>query len=157
MNSIYLIIMDMQSANIKLSNIIDFLQAEKYEIKANEGKDTDPYCVILIYDSESVPDAVYYRDYGYGLRYFQTLQEAMSWVGIIFCGGMYTSVGLFRNQDNITKQYIINMDHFIPRGGEPSGDDICVGQLKVLNAQDSEIRINSGLWRTGTNLGKFQY
>ena len=100
-----------------LGEVLEFCKVEGYQCVDNRYAN-EKFVVVTIPDGETFPDAQYYRDYGYCIVGYHNIDEAMSQVGCVFCGGLYTAIALFKNGKNITKKSIINMCHDVPNGNE---------------------------------------
>ena len=113
--------MDISSGTLK--EALEFMKNEQYILLENVQDLTDlpknyDYTLIDVYDIETNPDAKNYAEYGYSIQKFKTLDDAMDVIGCIACGGLYTAVGLYYKNINITKK-IRNMIHYVPLGKTP--------------------------------------
>ncbi len=123
----------MNSKDFTFDEVVNFLNKEGYKMEYHikeqyvdeyleESKNYSYKLIILddiynVYDSKRV---VYYNQLNYTIIKFETLDDMMSDVGCIFCGGMYTSICIFEGNVNITKENIdtSNVTTYIPFGNE---------------------------------------
>lgn len=83
-----------------------------------DGEGTGEYCFLYVSDDHDGHNLHYCSEYYYCRNYYHDIGDMMSDVGVIFCGGMYTAVGIFHHGQPITKENITNMNHIVPLGSK---------------------------------------
>lgn len=97
--------------------VIEWLAENNYNLREESEQTFGDYSLILIYDSECVENAVFYRDLGYIIWYSDDFNEIMNHLGGIGCGGHYIAVGIFHLEKNITKEHSA-LSSWCPRGDD---------------------------------------
>jgi hypothetical protein len=85
------------------------------------------YAVLCVCDSSK--DEIYLYECGYILEYYDDIDDAMSYIGCIFCGGVYTAIGLYDNGMPIANEYLDNISFTVPNGNtkiQSSEEDDCI-------------------------------
>lgn len=75
------------------------------------------YCLLYVTEPE---DSQYYRDSEYVVSYYKDLDTMLNMVGILFCGGNYTAIGIFNKGKPISKETIRNISFMVPVGSTES-------------------------------------
>lgn len=84
----------------------------------NGAQNSGEYCFLYVSDDYYGHNLRYCREYYYCLNYYDDMCSMMGDVGVIFCGGMYTAIGIFHHGQPITKEHIRNMGHSVPLGSQ---------------------------------------
>lgn len=105
------------------ADVITFLDKEGYiGNNVTYVDETGPYVVICLNESQyynnSDDDDIAVKDSGYTICKHITHSNLMSYVGCIHCGGEYTAIGIFYNNENITKKFVVNMKYFAPKNNK---------------------------------------
>lgn len=104
-----------------LSDALKWLDTEQYkeslDLKMTATTEAGgDYCFLYVSDDYNCNNLNYCHEYYYTLDYYNEVESMMDDVGIIFCGGMYTAVGIFHKGLPISTEYLCHMNHVVPPG-----------------------------------------
>jgi len=111
---------------LSFTEALDLLHTQGYKFRNElvlypQSENTKFVC-INVPDGESGPyNAKYYKDFGYCLGWFETMEEAVDeYIGCILHGGLYTCLALFEGEKNLAERKPngehIDWAHMLPKG-----------------------------------------
>jgi TPP-dependent indolepyruvate ferredoxin oxidoreductase alpha subunit len=122
---------DLSKSSLTLA--LSYLHEQGYEYKGKFNEDYEEtgtiegsYTFLCILDDiDSDYTHKYVKECGYEMSHYSNLTDLMNNVGIIFCGGMYTAVGIYVEDTNISSEYLCNMNFIVPDGDTPNKMNLC--------------------------------
>lgn len=104
--------------SVTLTNVLDFLKAEGYTETKDSFKEDDgwgAWMLVTVSGGDSITDEMNcYNEVGYTVHRYVNKDDVMDYIGVLECGGHYTTYQLFRFEKNMGEKP--ENGHIIPFG-----------------------------------------